>query len=79
MLRGFLAQASMFGGGGKIAQVEQLSNNACLLEGISALGAISPGTYKAHLTLYDNTGFLTARAWHVASVLALVLALTQLC
>lgn len=44
-----------------------------------ALATISPGTYKAHLTLYDNTGFLTARAWHLASVPALMLALTQLC
>lgn len=61
---------------GKIAQVKQSSNNAYLLEGISALGVISPGTYKAHLTLYDNTGFLTARAWQKASVPALVRALT---
>lgn len=68
----------MVEGGGKFAQVKQLSNNACLLEGGSALGAISSGTYKAHLTLYDNTGFLTASTWHVASVPALVLVLTQL-
>lgn len=65
------------GRGDKVEQVKQWSNNAYLLEGISALGVISPGTYKAHLTLYDNTGFLTARAWQMASVPALVLALTH--